>query len=181
MAVFRNLHYFAYPETARESWPYCVLPPKARALHSQHYDPKGSLHEAELLSLPQDNLSATRAILPSQDLNEGTKPGGLTFRRPAPVGQSPSSSTPKFFFTMSRKNYVLEKRIHQSAAQRQAEGLRQAIGNTDGTSEVSLLFCCSGTHLRCGVQSTPWTGRTGAFTRLLGGFMMAQEGRVLAS
>jgi len=58
---------------------------------------------------------------------------------------------------VSRKNYVLENRIHQSAAQKQAEQLRQAIGNTDAWSgsQVSLLFWWSGTHLRSGVPINP--------------------------
>lgn len=94
------------------------------------------------LSLPENNLPARRAILPSQVLSEGTKPGILTFRCPAPgrtVTLKLDSLT--LFFTVSRKNYVLDNRVHQSAAQRQAECLQQATGNTGGRSgsEVSLL------------------------------------------
>lgn len=135
------------------------------------------------LCLPEDNLSARRAILPSQDLNEGTKNAILTFRCPAPGGTvTLKLDSQVLFFTVSRKNDVLENRIHQSAAQKQAEWLRQAIGNTDDRSgsEVSPLFCVQEPTWDVVFQSTLWIGRTGGFIELLGGFMLAQEGRDLA-
>lgn len=149
-----------------------MLSPKARALWSNRSITRGRI---SCLSLPEDNLPARRAILPSQVLSEGTKPAILTFRCPAPGGTvTLKLDSPTLFFTVSRKNYVLDKRVHQSAAQQQAECLQQAIGNTSGKSgsEVSPLCCVQ----RCGGFNQPFgQGELGVLQNFLVGLCQPRK------